>query len=389
MRSNSSRRAFLAGGLALPAAGIAAVPSRMAMPASAALPQAAAPKLAYRTLGKTGLKVTSMGFGCMITSDPSVIERAAAMGITYFDSARGYQRGNNERMVGTALGAKRKDIVLSSKTQAKTGADAIADLETSLKELGTDYLDIWYLHARSSPADITDDLVEAQQKAKKEGKVRFVGVSTHAGQSELMPYLVEKGNHDVILTAYNFTLDPGMDAVIDQAAKAGVGIVAMKVMAGGFRRSKPGEPLYDKLSKNGAMLAALKWALRNPNVGTTIPSITDMEQLEENVKAMDSPFGSDDEQLLAEQLDFIRPLYCRMCGDCEGTCAKGLPVSDIVRYLSYAEGYGQFELGRESFLQLPSELASVRCADCSSCTVHCPNGVQVAQRLGRAQEVFA
>ena len=73
----------------------------------------------YRTLGKTGLKVTSVGFGCMITSDPSVIERAADVGITYFDSARGYQGGNNERMVGAALKGRRKNLVLSTKTQSK------------------------------------------------------------------------------------------------------------------------------------------------------------------------------------------------------------------------------------------------------------------------------
>jgi predicted aldo/keto reductase-like oxidoreductase len=137
------------------------------------------------------------------------------------------------------------------------------------------------------------------------------------------------------------------------------------------------------------MLAALKWVLKNPNIHTTVPSMTDMAQLDENLKAMAEPYGPAEEKLLAQQLEYITPFYCRMCGKCEGTCAKGLPVADILRYLTYAEGYGQFSLGREEFLTLPSELAEVRCSECSTCTVHCPFGVKVAQRLSRAQELFA
>ena len=101
------------------------------------------------------------------------------------------------------------------------------------------------------------------------------------------------------------------------------------------------------------MLAALKWVLKNKNVHTTIPSITDMEQLDENMRAMTVPFTRADQKILAAQLEHIRPLYCRMCGKCAGVCPKGLPVADVLRYLSYAEGYGEYQLGRESFLALP------------------------------------
>jgi predicted aldo/keto reductase-like oxidoreductase len=325
----------------------------------------------------------------MITSDASVIERAAELGINYFDTARGYQRGNNERMVGAALKSKRKDIILSSKSGARDKEGALKDLETSLQELGTDYLDIWYLHGKSSPEAVTDDLLEAQRLAKKQGKVRFAGVSTHAGQQELVPWLVKTSAVDVVLTSYNFSMGKSLDVVLEQADKAGMGLVGMKVMAGGFRRVKPGDPLEETLKRGGAMLAALKWVLKNPNIHTTIPSMTDMDQLDENLKAMAEPYGPAEEKLLARQLEFITPLYCRMCGKCEGTCAKGLPVADILRYLTYAEGYGQFPLGREEFLTLPSELAKVRCSVCSTCTVHCPFGVKVAKRLTRAQELFA
>jgi len=391
MKSNSSRRNFLRTGLALPVAGLASTAGfgKATIQSSSPPSLASTPKLTYRTIGKTGLKVTSVGFGCMITSDASVVERASDIGINYFDTARGYQYGNNERMVGAALKKKRKDLVLSSKSGARTKDSLLSDLDTSLRELGTDYLDIWYLHGKKKPSEVTDDLIEAQQLAKQQGKIRFAGISTHGGQTELLPWMAKKGAFDVVLTAYNFTMDTAMDAAIGEASNAGVGVVAMKVMAGGFRVVKPENPLYPRLEKQGAMLSALKWVLKNPKVDTTIPSMTDMDQLEENLKAMAEPYTQIEEKLLAQRLEQIGPLYCRMCGECEGTCAQGLPVADLLRYLTYAEGYGQFSLGREHFLALPAEVTSARCQDCGGCTVTCPYGVKVASRLARAQELFA
>lgn len=389
MKNDSSRRRFLATGLSLPVAGMASVATSTSPTLAGPAPAPQGGGLSYRTLGKTGLKVTSVGFGCMITSDASVIEKAADLGINYFDSARGYQGGNNERMVGAALKSKRKNLILSTKTGAGNRQGALEHLDTSLKELGTDYIDIWYLHGKGSIAQVTDELIDAQQTAKKAGKIRFAGVSTHAGQAELVPALVKGGQMDVILVAYNFSMAPNLTEALNAARKAGVGIVAMKVMAGGFRRAKEGETLFDTLKKPGAMLAALKWVLSNPNVDTTIPSMTDMDQLDENLKAMSQGLTESDKRVLAAQLEYIRPLYCRMCGGCSGTCPQGLPVADILRYLTYAEGYGQFAMGREHFKQLPPDIAAVRCDLCPSCSVSCPNGVKVSQRLTRAQEVFA
>jgi predicted aldo/keto reductase-like oxidoreductase len=389
MQDRSSRRNFLAAGLALPAAAAGSRPaSPDPQPPPQLLPDAGA-GLKLRPLGNTGLKVTNLAFGCMITSDASVIERAADIGINYFDTARGYQGGNNERMVGAALKGKRNRIVLSSKSGARDKASALADLDKSLSELATDHLDIWYLHAKSRPDQITDDLIDAQQTAKKAGKVRFAGVSTHGGQAGLVPWLEKNPLMDVILTSYNFTMDRGMDALLESAHRAGKGIVGMKVMAGGFRRAKPGSSLYDTLKRDGAMVAALKWVLRNPNIDTTIPSMTDMDQLDDNLKAASTPFSAGDEKLLAQQLRHIAPLYCRMCGECEGTCRYGLPVADVLRYLTYAEGYGQFALAREQYLAMPAEQAQARCSLCPSCEVRCPYGVKVAHRMALAQELFA
>ena len=350
---------------------------------------AAPPKLSYRKLGRTKLKVTTVGFGCMVTSDGSVIERAADMGITYFDTARGYSQGNNEKMVGAALGAKRKNIVLSSKSHTRNAEGMLKDLDKSLSELGTDHLDIWYIHAVGKPEEITDELLDAQQQAIKAGKVRFAGVSCHSGHKEVVAACIGKKKVDVVLLSYNFAMDQAVMApVVESAAKAGLGVVAMKVMAGRLRPGKDDKTI-GILKKDGARLAALKWVIKNPNVHTTIPSITDMDQLEENLKAMNEKFAPKDDQVLSAHLEQIGPLYCRMCGACSGVCPKGLPVSDMLRYLTYAEGYGQFSLARSEFAKLPEELAEVRCGDCADCAVKCPNGVRVPERLIRAQELLA
>ena len=385
MKTLTSRRDFLAVGLGAPI--VASIQSQQPEPS----------KLSARSLGKTGLKVSPLGFGCMTTSDPAVIERAADLGINYFDTARAYQGGNNERMVGAALKGKRRQVIISSKTLAKTKPEALADLETSLRELGTDYLDVWHLHSRSRPEEVPDELLEAQQTAKKAGKIRFAGVTTHFNMPEMLAHLVKRGQTDVTLAGYNFTMKPDLTDAIHVARQAGMGIVAMKVLAGGFSRIQRGDRLYgvnpgaltDTLKQEGAMLAAIKWVLKNQSVDTAIVCMTDFDQLDMNLRALSEPFGDRDQKLLAAQLALIRPLYCRMCGHCNGVCDQGVPVADILRFLSYADGYSQFALARERYLALPEQVRQARCRDCGSCSVICPNGVEVRNRLMRAQELLA
>ena len=389
MSLKTSRRDFLSAGLMVPVAGAASNFGLLQSPEKPPARAADGPvKLDYRVLGGTGLKVTKVGFGCMITSDPSVIERAADVGINYFDTARGYQHGNNERMVGAALGARRKQLILSTKSASGDKASLLKDLDTSLSELKTDYVDIWYLHSKDKPTEIRDDMIEAQQIARHQGKIRFAGMSTHA-LPLMAEWTVQKKAFDVVLTVCNFAIDKSMDDAIAAVAKTGTGVVGMKVMAGGFRDIKPSNPLYSKLQRDGAMLAALKWVLKRPDIQTTIPSMTDMDQLDENLRAMAEPYSAGDDKTLSAHLEQIRPMYCRFCGACDGACAKGLPVADMLRILTYADGYREFALARERFQELPVQHTSVRCSDCAACTVDCPHGVHVAERLTRAQELFA
>ncbi len=388
MSTSRSRREFIVAGLALPVAAEAAAVAPQAPAEPPPLPSAAAkpPVVRKRKLGKTGLEVSEVAFGCMITSDQSVIERAADLGVNLFDTARGYQNGNNERLVGAALKGRRDQVYISTKTGAGDKEDALAQLDESLKQLGTDHVDVWYLHGKSRAADLKDELLEAQQLARQQGKIRFAGVSLHSGHAEVIPAAIEK-KLDVVLLTHNFTMGERNDALLQSLHDAGVGVVAMKVMAGG--RGPEAAAARARRSAQGGMLAALKWSLRKPFVHATVPSTTDMAQLDENLRAMAEPWTADDEKKLAARLHEIRRDYCSMCGQCEGACPKGVPVADVLRFLTYAEGYGQFALGRESFLALTTAQRGVRCSDCASCAVRCPQGVEVARRLGRAQELFA
>lgn len=384
MNNAPSRRNFLVAGLALPAVTSASRSSGSGQSQSQPARLASGAARRYRTLGKTGLRVTTVGYGCMITSDPTVIARAVDMGINYFDTSRGYQGGQNERMVGAALGAKRKDIFLASKCDDRTGSGILAELETSLRELNTGHLDVWLLHGLNNPAQISDELVEAQRKARQQGKIRFMGVSTHN-----LPAIVDRvieAKLEVVQAQYNFASDASYGPAIEKLNRVGVGVIAMKVMARARGWGRFGLQPHRPAT---FAPAALKWAINNPSVATTVPSMTDIDQLEQNFKAMSERFTDADAKVLSARLEEIRPYFCRMCGQCDGQCPKGLPVADMVRFVMYADGYGQFPLGRENFLRMSAEHQNVRCSDCATCAVQCPNGVHVAEQLSRAQELFA
>ena len=386
MKTDTSRRNFLAAGLALPAAGLASATSSPTPSALAPQQAASTPgKVTYRVLGKTGLKVSTCGYGCMITSDPTVITRAVDMGINYFDTSRNYQSGQNERMVGAALGAKRKDVFISTKCDEKTGEGILREIDTSLKELNTDHVDVWLLHGKDTAALITDDLVEAQRKAKQAGKVRFIGMSTHA-----LPAVVDRvieAKLEVVQAQYNFTSAAEWGPALDKLQKAGIGVVAMKVMAKARRRGEAAPPQPARPANFAP--TALKWAIKNPIIATTVPSMTDIDQLEQNFAVMAQPFTDADQKILTARLEEITPYFCRMCGTCAGQCAQGLPVADMVRFVMYADGYGQFPLGREHFQRMSAEHQAVRCDQCPTCSVQCPHGVTVVERMMRAQELFA
>lgn len=358
--------------------GIAAAQAQVRKPSNSIQPR-------YRALGKTGLRVTELGFATEGISDPSVIARGIDLGINFFDTAHAYEGGNNERYLGQALKGRRKDVIVASRTYANNAAGMRANLDQSLRELGTDYLDLWYIGNKDKAADVTGDMLEVQRAAQKAGKIRFRAFSTHR-LVNLMDFILTN-KFDVVMIPYSFAQGTprdrgrfpvaGLDNALGRLKQAGIGVVAMKVMGGNYTM------------KPGGHVAAIRWVLKTDRIATMALRMADHDQVIEDVKAMTGGFTANDEKLLAAQSERIRPVLCRMCGACDGVCPKGLPASDIVRFVMYADGYGDKAMARSRFRALPEAVREVRCGDCESCPISCPNGVRVRDQLTRAQTLLA
>jgi uncharacterized protein len=381
MEFDSSRRKFLQAGLALPVAGLVVTHSRDSFGAlSGGVP--------YRILGKTGLKVTGVGCGVGLIPDPAILVRAADLGVNYFDTARTYEKGKSEEITGAALQSRRNKIILASKADGMTKAEVLKEMDESLKALRTDHVDIWHLHGRDTPDAITDEAVEAQLILKKQGKTRFIGVSAH-DINAVVDKIVKLGVHDVVQTTYSYPLGPDRNAAIHKLHEAGIGVVAMKVVVAMSMAGFGPPPKGRKTLTNEGPLAAVKWVLKNPGIATTVPHADTLEQLEMNFRAMTESYTPQDEKMLFARNEEIRPLYCRMCYECKGKCPKGVPATDELRYLAYNDFAGDFRQARNNFMRLPDEIRAVRCSDCSACSIRCPNGVDVQNRLIRAQDLLA
>jgi hypothetical protein len=148
-------------------------------------------------------------------------------------------------------------------------------------------------------------------------------------------------------------------------------------------------PLKELKLKNEGPLAAIKWVLMNPMISTTVPFAKNIAEVEMNFRAMAEPYTPQDEKILYTRNEEIRPRYCRMCYECRGKCPNGVPATDELRCLAYYDFGGDFHQARENFLRLPAEIRALRCSACSACAIECPNGVEVRDRLIRAQNLLA
>jgi uncharacterized protein len=384
--SKPSRRQFLQAGMALPAAGLASSNSLESVfqePSKAKEP----PKVVYRTLGNTGLTPSGVGYGIGYVPYKDVVARAIDMGVNYFDTARDYK--DSERIFSEVIKGRQRDkIIIATKSPSFKKEGVLADIDTSLKELGTDYIDIWHLHARDAPATINDGVLEAMQQCKKSGKARFLGFSCHKPYA-MVDFLIDTKVFDVMQMTYSYPIGGRLrNEAVDKLHAAGIGVIAMKVVVAVSGLNLANFNSKPKTTGEGP-LAGIKWVLTNPGIGTTVPHMQTIPELEMNFRAMSEPYTPADEQLLYVLNEQIRPDYCRMCYDCEGKCPKGMPAPDVLRFLAYHDFCGNFHQAALKFNELPEEVREVRCKDCSECAIQCPNGVHVQDRLIRAQKLFA
>ncbi|MGB9893418.1 MAG: aldo/keto reductase [Candidatus Saccharicenans sp.] len=329
----------------------------------------------YRTLGKTGVVLPVVSMGVMNSDNPELVRAALDSGLIHLDTAHSYQRGRNEEIIGQVLKGRPRDSFFIA-TKVKEDEKFMDLVDLSLKRLGLDYVDILYLHNLSKRDNVlAEQNLKVMEQVKKSGKARFIGVSTHANEPEVIRAALEAKIYDVVLSGYNFRKDyiKDLDAAIAQATAAGVGIIAMKTMAGAF---------WDKLrTKPINTRAALKWALNNPNITTAIPGMTTFEQLKSNLEVVKDLKLTPEElhDLKLGEAENLAGLYCQGCERCVPQCPKGLPIPEMMRAYMYAYGYKNLAAAHElvSSLNLPDN----PCAGCSSCSVSCAFKFDVRDRI--------
>ncbi len=374
-KSSINRRNFLRLGAAA-TAGFATTGSRMAAEATGAPNNEK--KIIFRTLGNTGIKVPIVSMGVMRADNPNILSAAYKIGITHFDTAHVYQDGRNEEMVGNFFKDKpRESFVLATKIKPPNDGsvdDFLNMLDVSLKRLQMDYVDILYLHAVSDIDYLyNENFVKAMETAKLQGKTKHVGFSTHSNMANLINATVDKGFYEVILTSYNFRHadDADLNGALKNAHEAGIGIVGMKNMAGGWLDEDKTKPVNGK--------AALKFALSNPHVHTCIPGIVSYEMLMENWSVAEnvnlSPKEEEDLQLAMNETG----MFCKGCNECLGQCMHDLPVSDLMRSYMYNYAYAYPAKARDTVLALG--LSDDPCAGCTQCTVACKAGFDVRTKV--------
>jgi len=347
-------------------------------------------KLMFRTLGKTGLKLPVVSMGVMNADNPELVRAALEAGIVLLDTAHGYQRGRNEEMIGKVIKDRPRDsYVIATKVPGdpldrKTGLFTketkaepfIEKFHISLKRLGLEYVDIFYLHSVvKRGAALFEPLLSAMVKLKKEGKIRFIGVTTHRNEPEVVRAAADSKVYDVVLTAYNF-LQPHLAEVeesITYAASKGLGIVAMKTQAGVYWDSERQHQIN--------MKAALKWALQNENIHTAIPGFTTFDQMNLDLTVMEDLTLTQQEKndLKLDKKIALTGLYCRQCEKCVSQCRENLEIPTYMRSYMYAYGYRNLGLARDTLESLNE--SHIPCSNCRTCKVNCTMGFDVKNKV--------
>lgn len=337
----------------------------------------------YRILGKTGLKVTAVGMGVMNCSDPAVLLRAFDLGVNFYDTARIYMGGKNEGFVGKVFRGKRDKVLIQTKLIfASSEKQNRKSVETSLKSLRTDYVDVLLAHNLKTPNQVSEPaIVEFLRAMKKEGKARFTGFSSHANMASLLKAAAKVGGHDVALVSYNFTHANELKDAIALAAKSGIGVVAMKTQAGGYKAARMGG-----LSPHQA---ALKYVLMDRHVSTAVPGVTTIEQIEECVAVMGTAFSRGDSNSLQQYDSYLQGRICTMCGGCAGECPYGVNHTDILRVVMYHDGYKNGQLVDEVIRESDLVEKSAPCSECSSCSITCRRGLDIRAQMELVKRVLA
>lgn len=331
----------------------------------------------YTTLGKTGLRISRMGFGGIPIQkvDAAVtrklMERLVERGVNYIDTARGYTV--SESYLGEALVGLRDRFVVATKSMARTKEAMARDIETSLSNLKTDYIDLYQIHnpslAELEQVVALGGALEALLEAKAAGKIRHLGVTAH--MATVFERALEMDWVETVMFPYNIVETQG-EALMRRCTEQNVGFICMKPLAGG--------------ALEDANLA-LRFIASNPDVSVVIPGMYDLREIDENIAALENnaPLTAQE----TEKIDTIRrelgTQFCRRCNYCQ-PCTAGISISGIFVLEGYLNRYGLGDWARQRYAAMDKKAGD--CVGCGVCETRCPYQLPIRDMLARCKAEF-
>ena len=332
----------------------------------------------YTTLGKTGLRVSRMGFGGIPIQkvDASVtlklMERLAERGVNYIDTARGYTV--SESFLGEALeGGLREKFVLATKSMSRTKEAMAQDIETSLHNLRTDYIDLYQIHnpslAELEQVTAPGGALEALLEAKAAGRIGHIGVTAH--MASVFEKALTMDWVETVMFPYNIVETQG-EALMQRCREQNVGFICMKPMAGG--------------ALEDARLA-LRFIRQNENVSVVIPGMYDVREIDQNLEAMEdvSPLTEAEKAKLDAIRKELGTQFCRRCNYCQ-PCTAGISISGIFVLEGYLNRYGLGDWARQRYAAMGKKAGD--CVGCGACEKRCPYQLPIRQMLARCKTEF-
>ena len=371
----------------------------------------------YRPFGKTGVEISTLGFGAMRLPQKEVdgkmvydeeesiriLRKAYELGVNYFDTAPYYCDGESEVILGKAIKPFRDQIYLSTKNPIEdaSGAHFRERLEKSLMKLDTDYIDFYHMWGISwetyeKSINVPDGPLEAALKAKEEGLIRHLSFSFH-DKAENLFKIIDTGNFETMLVQYNL-LDRSNEEAIAYAHEKGLGVVIMGPVAGG-RLGAPSEVIANMLPGKVSSSAelALKFVISNPGVTTALSGMGTMKMVEENTHIAATTTTLSEEEI--EQVNQsvmenqkMADLYCTGCNYCM-PCPHDVNIPLNFRIMNYHRVYGIMDYAKEQYAMIgkvdwmKGKDASA-CIDCGICEEKCPQHLSIREQLRETHAVL-
>ena len=329
----------------------------------------------YRILGKTGLKISRMGFGGIpiqkidAEGTRKLLHEMMEKGVNYIDSARGYTV--SEQYIGYGLEGIRDKFVLATKSMSRTKEAMAADIETSLGNFRTDYIDLYQVHNPSM--EQLDQVMgeggalEALMEAKAAGKIGHIGLTAHS--TEVFERALELDWVETIMFPYNIVEQQGAE-LIHKCAEKNIGFIVMKPLAGG--------------AIEDASLA-LRYVCSNPDVTVVIPGMAEIHELEQNLAACSNTEPLTQEEL--KEMDKVREQlgtdFCRRCNYC-APCTVGINIPSVFLFAGYLQRYDLADWAKDRYSTLKVKASA--CIGCGKCEPRCPYHLPIREKLKKCAQ---